>query len=79
MHSSSPSLPGYKLKQTTAWMAEHVAEEFSLDRLATQIGLSKFHFHSLFKRATGMSPSRYQLNLCIDLSRAACFRRRRKA
>jgi transcriptional regulator GlxA family with amidase domain len=37
-HGSSPSLPGHKLRQITGWMAEHVAEEFSLDRLAAQAG-----------------------------------------
>jgi AraC family transcriptional regulator len=26
--SGSPSLPGYKLRQITDWMAENVAEEF---------------------------------------------------
>jgi AraC family transcriptional regulator len=68
-HSGSPSLPGYKLRQTTDWMAAHVAEEFDLARLAARIGLSKFHFHRLFKRATGVSPSRYHINLRMDAAR----------
>ncbi|HEY5777699.1 MAG TPA: AraC family transcriptional regulator [Terrimicrobiaceae bacterium] len=68
-HSSSPSLPGYKLRQIRDWMAEHVAEEFSLDQLAAQTGLSKFHFHRLFKSATGVSPSRYHINLRMDAAR----------
>src|SRR5271165_7266060 len=59
----SPSLPGYKLRQITGWMAEHVAEEFNLDRLASQAGLSKFYFNRLFKSAMGMSPSRYLITL----------------
>jgi AraC family transcriptional regulator len=67
--SNSPSLPGYKLRQITDWMAEHVAEDFSLDRLAMQAGLSKFHFERLFKRALGVSPSRYHINLRINLAR----------
>ncbi|HTT58374.1 MAG TPA: AraC family transcriptional regulator [Opitutaceae bacterium] len=67
--SSSPSLPGYKLRQTTEWMAEHVADEFDLERLARRVGLSKFHFHRLFKKATGVSPSRYHVNLRLDLAR----------
>ena len=46
----SPSLPGYKVRQITQWMAEHMTEEFSLDQLAAQAGLSKFHFLRLFKR-----------------------------
>lgn len=68
-HSSSPSLPGYKLRQITDWIAEHVAEEFGLDRLAAQAGLSKFHFQRLFKAAVGVSPSRYQINLRINEAR----------
>jgi len=62
----SPSLPGYKLRQITDWMAEHVAEEFNLDRLAAQAGLSKFYFNRLFKTAMGLSPSQYQIHLRMD-------------
>ena len=51
--SGSPSLPGYKLRQITDWMAEHIAEEFNLDRLAAQAGLSKFYFNRLFKNCDG--------------------------
>ncbi|HTS17817.1 MAG TPA: helix-turn-helix domain-containing protein [Verrucomicrobiae bacterium] len=65
----SPSLPGYKLRQITDWMAEHVAEEFNLDQLAAQVGLSKFHFDRLFKSAIGVSPSRYYINLRLDAAR----------
>ncbi|HYY56501.1 MAG TPA: AraC family transcriptional regulator [Pyrinomonadaceae bacterium] len=68
-HTGSPSLPGHKLRQITDWMAEHAAEEFSLDRLAAQAGLSRFHFQRLFKSATGVSPSRYHINLRMEEAR----------
>ena len=68
-HGSSPSLPGHKLRQITDWMAEHVAEEFSLDRLAAQAGLSKYHFQRLFKAATGVTPSHYQIDLRMNEAR----------
>src|SRR4051812_24461376 len=68
-HSSSPSLPGYKLRQITDWIAEHIAEDFDLARLAALAGLSKFHFQRLFKSAMGVSPSRYHINLRMDLAR----------
>ncbi len=68
-HSGSPSLPGYKLRQITDWMAEHVAEDLNLDRLAAQAGLSKFHFHRLFKSAMGLSPSRHHINLRMNAAR----------
>jgi AraC family transcriptional regulator len=67
--SGSPSLPGYKLRQITDWIAEHVAEDFDLARLAAQVGLSKFHFQRLFKSAVGVSPSRYHINLRMNLAR----------
>jgi AraC family transcriptional regulator len=66
LRSGSPSLPGYKLRQVTDWMAENVAEEFDLAQLAAQVGLSKFYFTRLFRSAMGMSPSRYQITLRMD-------------
>ena len=69
LRSGSPSLPGYKLRQITEWMGEHVADELNLDRLAAQVGLSKFHFHRPFKRAIGESPAHYQLNLRMSEAR----------
>ena len=66
---AGPSLPGYKLREITAWMAEHLADDFSLDRLAARAGVSRFHFIRLFKSATGVSPSRYHLTLRIDAAR----------
>ncbi len=67
--SGSPSLPLYKLRRVTEWMEEHAADEFNLDRLAAQVGLSKFYFHRLFKKAMGVSPSRYHIMLRIDEAR----------
>jgi AraC family transcriptional regulator len=64
--SNSPSLPGFKLRQITDWMGEHVADEFNLDQLAAKAGLSKFHFIRLFKTATGLSPSHYLQKLRLD-------------
>lgn len=51
----------------TEWVAEPVAEDLNLDRLAAQAGLSKFHFHRLFKSAMGVSPARYHINLRLDV------------
>ena len=68
-HTGSPSLAGFKLRQITDWMAEHVAEEFNLERLAAHARLTKFHFDRLFKSATGMSPSQYHINLRMDAAR----------
>jgi AraC family transcriptional regulator len=64
--SGSPSLPGHKLRQITDWMAEHLADDFNLRRLAVQANLSRFYFNRLFKSAVGVSPSRYHISLRMD-------------
>ena len=50
-------------------MSEHRAETLNLDALAAKVGLSKFHFHRLFKRAMGLPPSRFQLDLRMNRAR----------
>jgi AraC family transcriptional regulator len=65
-HSRRPSLPGYKVLQVTHWMAEHMAEDFNLNQLAAQVGVSKFYFTRLFKNALGVSSSHYLLNLRMN-------------
>jgi AraC family transcriptional regulator len=47
-------------------MAEHAFEDFDLDYLASLAGLSKFHFHRLFRSATGISPLHHHINLRIN-------------
>jgi AraC family transcriptional regulator len=63
------ALPGFKLKQVTDWIDAHLDAEFDLDELAAKAGLSKFHFHRLFKQATGVSPGKYQLKARMDEAR----------
>ncbi|KXU33923.1 hypothetical protein AXK11_09130 [Cephaloticoccus primus] len=66
---SSAALPGYRLQQITDWMARHLAEDIDLEQLAAMSGLSKFHFHRLFKAAIGMSPRRYHAQLRLNEAR----------
>lgn len=63
------ALPGFKLRRVTDWMTEHLAEEFSLPRLAAQAGMSESHFNRSFKRATGLPPSQYHIRLRMDGAR----------
>jgi len=51
------------LKTTSRQITDWMAEDFNLDQLAAQAGLSKFHFHRLFKSAVGEAPSHYHMNL----------------
>ncbi|MDR2674972.1 MAG: AraC family transcriptional regulator, partial [Opitutaceae bacterium] len=66
---AATALPGWKLRRVTDWMAEHRAEPFHLDELAAQAGLSKYHFHRLFKNATGVTPLRHHTGLRMDAAR----------
>lgn len=63
------ALPGFKLRRVTDWMAEHLAEEFSLTRLAAQAGMSNSHFNRSFRQATGLPPSQYLIRLRMDAAR----------
>ncbi|WP_277960730.1 helix-turn-helix domain-containing protein [Pseudomonas sp. RIT-To-2] len=63
---TAPSLPAFKLRRITEWMAKHFADEFSLAVLAEQAGLSEFHFNRLFKRAMGVPPSQHQIKLRME-------------
>ena len=47
------SLPGFKLRRVTDWIAEHLSEEFSLPRLAEQAGMSEFHFNPIVQARHG--------------------------
>jgi len=63
------ALPGYKLQQLTAWMAGRLEQKFDLGAVAAQAGLSKFHFHRLFKAATGLTPARFQQRQRMERAR----------
>ena len=50
-------------------MAEHLAEEISVEGMAAVAGLSPFHFSRVFKHATGMSPLQYLRRVRIETAK----------
>ncbi len=44
----------------------HLDQDLSLDALASIVGLSKYHFHELFKSATGETPKAYVERLRLE-------------
>jgi len=62
-------LPAFKLRRVTDLLETHLDEEFSLDRLAREAGVSEFHFCRLFKKTTGFAPSGYFIRMRMEKAR----------
>jgi AraC family transcriptional regulator len=52
--------------------------EFSLPRLAEQARMSEFHFNRLFKRATGVPLSHYQIKFRMEAARPSLARNQKE-
>jgi len=52
-------LPKYRLKRAIEYIHEHIGEGFSLETLASVVGISQFHFARMFKQSTGLTPHQY--------------------
>jgi AraC family transcriptional regulator len=61
-----PGLPPHKLRRSLCTMRAALDEPFNLEHLAQQAELSVCHFSRSFKLATGLSPSRYFVQLRIE-------------
>ncbi len=49
-------LADWQVRRVTGYMVEHLDEEITLDELAALAGLSRFHFCTAFRQATGQTP-----------------------
>ena len=68
--SSRPgSLPAWKERRVKELMRLEIANRLSLERLASECGLSVRHFTRTFRLSTGMSPHRYLLGLRLEKAR----------
>jgi len=52
-------LSSRQFQRVSDYIEAHLAEEISLDALAKEAGLSKYHFIRLFKQSTGLTPHQY--------------------
>jgi AraC-like DNA-binding protein len=59
-------LPPGGLRRVKEYVAAHLAEGLSLEKLAAHAGLSVHHFARAFKLSTGMPPHRYLLEQRIQ-------------
>lgn len=69
---ASPSRRGladWQLRKVTGYMRDHLDEPIGLDVLANLVGLSRFHFCTAFRQATGSTPHNWLVNLRIERAR----------
>jgi AraC family transcriptional regulator len=59
-------LPLTRIIPALVHIQAHLDQDLSLDALADHVGLSKYHFHELFKGATGETPKDYVERLRLE-------------
>jgi AraC-like DNA-binding protein len=62
-------LAGGALRRVRAYIDAHLGERISLDELARQAGVSRFHFARQFRLSTGESPMGYLRRVRIERSK----------
>lgn len=62
------------MEQAIQFVASHFREQPSLEDIADSIHLSKYHFHRLFKRWAGTSPTRFMQFLTLEHAKAKLSR-----
>lgn len=63
-------LADWQVKKVTAYMREHLEEEVGLDELAALVSLSRFHFVTAFRLATGRTPHDWLVGERLGRARA---------
>jgi AraC family transcriptional regulator len=63
-------LAGGALRRVRAYIDGHIGEHISLDQLARQAGVSRFHFARQFRLSTGESPMGYLRRVRIERSKS---------
>ena len=62
-------LSNHQLTTITSYMHAHLADRITLDDLAREVTMSRFHFLRLFSATTGLSPIQFVTELRIDTAR----------
>jgi AraC family transcriptional regulator len=63
-------LAGGALRRVRTYIDAHIGERISLDELANQAGVSRFHFARQFRLSTGESPMGYLRRVRIERSKS---------
>lgn len=63
-------LAGGALRRVRAYIDDHIGERISLDELAREAGVSRFHFARQFRLSTGESPMGYVRRIRVERSKS---------
>jgi AraC-like DNA-binding protein len=63
-------LAGGALRKVRGYIDSHIGERISLDELAREAGVSRFHFARQFRLSTGESPMEYLRRVRIERSKS---------
>lgn len=77
MKSTTPALRDrdfHRVASAIDFIATHVREQPSLERMAASAGLSPYHFARLFRRWAGISPKQYLQRLSLDAAKMSLAR-----
>jgi len=66
---SSATLSGHRLKQVLSFIEDQLAEDLSLDQIASVAGLSPSHLKTLFRQAMGVPVHQYVIQRRIEHAR----------
>jgi AraC-like DNA-binding protein len=69
-HRFRGGLAGGALRRVRAYIDDHIGERISLDELACQAGVSRFHFARQFRLSTGESAMEYLRRVRIERSKS---------
>lgn len=69
-HRFRGGLAGGALRRVRAYIDDHIGERISLDELARQAGVTRFHFARQFRLSTGESPMEYLRRVRIERSKS---------
>jgi AraC family transcriptional regulator len=64
------TLSGHRLKQVLAFIEDQLAEDLSLDQIASSANLSPSHLKSLFRQAMGLPVHQYVIQRRLERAKA---------
>ncbi len=72
----SGGLSRYQLRQAIEYIQAHLAEDLSLEAMATEVGMSRFYFCRVFKQSTGITPYQYLIKCRIERAKVLLGQRK---